>query len=93
MKIRITLNENILKYEIEIYCATMANFWHNKSDSMYQNSKQGIYTIINLMVTYMGFKEKDLIKFAQEKLNSYVLADGNKTTTDEIIRNLKGVKL
>lgn len=88
MKNRKTLNADILKNEIDVYCATMANFWNDKTDEMYQNSRQGIYTIISLMVYYMGFEEKELLDFARKKLNAYVITDGNKTTTDIIYKEI-----
>ena len=88
MKTRKTLNAEILKNEIDVYCATMANFWHNKTDEMYQNSKQGIYTIIGLMVYYLGYNEKELLDFARTKLNAYVLTDGNRTTSDIIYKEI-----
>ena len=78
MKARKTLNEEILLNEISVYCATMANFWHNKTDDMYQNSKQGIYTIIGWMVYYMKKNEEELLKYARNELNKYVITDGNK---------------
>lgn len=90
MKKRKTLNANILKQEIEVYCATMANFWNYKNDVMYENSKQGIYTIIELMVYYMGYKREELIQFAKEKLCSFILNDANNaTTTDDICKELE----
>lgn len=67
MKTRKTLDANILKYEIEVYCATMANFWNDKEDAMYTESRQAIYTIISLMVYYMGYKESELLDFARKK--------------------------
>lgn len=76
-KYRKTLNEKILKYEIEVYCATMANFWNDKSDKMYSESKQSINTIIDLMVYYFGCNEKELIQFVRKKLNAFVQADQN----------------
>lgn len=79
MKVRKTLNEEILRKEISVYCATMSNFWHNKSDEMYQNSKQGIYTIIELMVYYMNKNREELLRYARNELNKYVVTDGNKT--------------
>lgn len=88
MKTRKTLNEKILKYEIDIYCATMANFWHEKSDEMYQGSKQAIYTIIGLMVYYFGSNEAELLDFARKKLNSYILLDGHKDISDDIYNEI-----
>lgn len=76
-KYRKTLNEKILKYEIEVYCATMANFWNDKSDKIYSESKQAINTIIDLMVYYFGSDEKELIQFVREKLNAFVQGDQN----------------
>ena len=75
MKYRKTLNSKILFYEIDVYCATMANFWQNKNDTMYTESKSAIDTIIELMVYYMGYKKKDLCKYAIDKLNGYCIAD------------------
>ena len=78
MKARKTLDEKILLNEISVYCATMANFCNNKTDEMYQNSKQGIYTIIALMVFYMKKSEEQLLNYARKELNKYVIGDGNK---------------
>lgn len=78
MRARKTLNEEILLNEISVYCATMANFWNEKTDTMYQNSKQGIYTIIGLMVYYMKKDREELLKYARNELNKYVITDGNK---------------
>ena len=86
MEKRKTLNADILKGEIDVYCATMANFWNEKEDAMYTESKQAIYTIISLMVYYMGHNENELLHFARKKLNAYVLANGNKTTSDIIYK-------
>ena len=49
MKYRKTLDSKILLYEIDVYCATMSNFWQNKNDTMYTESKSAIYTIIELI--------------------------------------------
>lgn len=76
-KYRKTLNEKILKYEIEVYCATMANFWNDKSDKMYSESKQAINTIIDLMVYYFGSDEKELIQFVRKNLIAFVQVDQN----------------
>lgn len=76
-KYRKTLNEKILKYEIEVYCATMANFWNDKSNKMYSESKQAINTIIDLMVYYFGSDEKELIQFARKNLNAFVQLSQN----------------
>lgn len=84
MKTRKTLDANILKQEIEIYCETMANFWNDKDDAMFTESKQAIYTIISLMVYYMGYKESELLDFARKKLNAFVITDDTKTTTENI---------
>lgn len=75
MKYRKTIDAKILFYEIDVYCATMANFWQNKDDSMYIESKSAIYTIVELMVYYMGYKRKDLCKYAIDKLNGYCIAN------------------
>lgn len=84
MKYRKTIDAKILLYEIDVYCATMANFWQNKDDTMYTESKSAIYTIVELMVYYMGYKRKDLCKYAIDKLNSYCIAnDIIDYTTDE----------
>lgn len=88
MKVRKTLNEEILLHRISVYCATMANFWTDKTDAMYQDSKQGIYTIISLMVEYMGKSERELLKYAREQLNGYVIIDGNKTDSDTIYKEI-----
>lgn len=88
MRARKTLNKDVLKEEIGVYCATMANFWNNKNDEMYNNSRQGIYTIIGLMVNYMGEEEEKLLEFARRKLNAYVLFDGNKISSDIIFREI-----
>lgn len=87
-KPRKTLNADILKYEIDVYCATMADFWNYKEDAMYKESKEAIYTIISLMVYYMGYKEAELLDFARKKLNAYVLTDGNKITTDIVYKEI-----
>ncbi len=86
MRFRKTLNAEILKQEIDVQCATMANFWHDKDDPFYTESRSAIYTIIGLMVYYMGHKESELLEFARKRLNAYVLFDdrGRNTTTDEI---------
>lgn len=76
-KYRKTLNEKILKYEIEVYCATMANLWNDKSNKMYSESKQSINTIIDLMVYYFGSDEKELIQFVRKNLIAFVQADQN----------------
>lgn len=76
-KYRKTLNEKILKYEIEVYCATMANFWNDKSNKMYFESKQSINTIIDLMVYYFGSDEKELIQFVRKNLNTFVQLEQN----------------
>ena len=88
MKIRKTLNEEILLHRISVYCATMANFWHDKADAMYQDSKQGIYTIIGLMVEYMGKSEEELLKYAREQLNGYVVTDGNKVESSVVYNEI-----
>lgn len=75
MKHRKTLDARILLYEIDVYCATMANFWMDKNDDMYTGSKNAIYTIIELMVYYMGYKRDDLFKFAVDKLNGYCVSN------------------
>mgnify|MGYP007135735273 CR=1 FL=1 len=75
MKYRKTLNNKILLNEIDVYCATMANFWQDKSDPMYTESKSAIYTIFELMVYYMGYDRKDLYKYAVSKLNSYCVSN------------------
>ena len=76
-RIRKTLDEKILMYEITVYCATMANFWHDKENEMYVESKHGIYAIIGMMVYYMGKNEAELLNYARNELNKYVLTDGN----------------
>jgi hypothetical protein len=88
MKNRKTLNADILKKEIDIYCATMANFWNYKEDAMYAESKQAIYTIISLMVYYMGYKEAELLDFARKRLNAYVLTDDDNITSDIIYKEI-----
>ena len=92
MKYRKTIDAKILFYEIDVYCATMANFWKNKDDSMYTESKSAIYTIVELMVYYMGYKRKDLCKYAVDKLNGYCIAnDIIDYTTDEAKKEFKYV--
>lgn len=88
MKLRKSLNAKILYKEIEVYTATMANFWNDQNNQMYQNSKQGIYCIANLMSYYMGIPLESTLNFARQKLNAFVLTDGNKTTTDKIKKEL-----
>lgn len=88
MKTRKTLNAKILKEEIRVYCATMANFWHYKEDAMYIESKQAIYTIISLLVYYMGYKQEELLTFARKELNCFVLTDGNCNDTELIYKEI-----
>lgn len=88
MEARKTLNEEILSEEISVYCAKMANSWNNKTDVMYQNSKQGIYTIIELMVRYMGKDREQLLQYARRKLNGYVITDGNKVDSSVIYNEI-----
>ena len=84
MKYRKTLDSKILFNEIDVYCATMANFWQDKNDPMYTESKSAIYTIIELMVYYMGYDRDKLHKYAIEKLNGYCISnDIDNYTTDE----------
>lgn len=84
MKYRKTIDSKILFHEIDVYCATMANFWQNKDDTMYTESKSAINTIIELMVYYMEYKRKDLCKYAIDKLSGYCIAnDIIDYTTDE----------
>lgn len=89
MKYRKTLDSKILFYEIDVYCATMANFWKNKNDNMYTESKIAIDNIIELMVYYMGYNRKDLYKYAIDKLNGYCISnDIIDYTTDEAEKEL-----
>lgn len=84
MKYRKTLDSKILLYEIDVYCATMANFWQNKDDTMYTESKSAIYTIVELMVYYMGYNRNKLHKYAISKLNGYCVSNEiSNYTTDE----------
>lgn len=55
----------------------MANFWNDKSDKMYSESKQAINTIIDLMVYYFGSDEKELIQFVRKNLIAFVQVDQN----------------
>lgn len=71
-KYRKTLNEKILLYRIDVYCATMADFWSEKDDPMYFESKQGIYTIAGLMQDFMGENYNNIVKYAIKKLNGYL---------------------
>lgn len=75
-KYRKTLNEKILLYRIDVYCATMADFWSEKDDPMYFESKQGIYTIAGLMQDFMGENYNNIVKYAIKKLNGYLALQG-----------------
>ena len=88
MKKRKTLNAEILKHEIKIYCSTMANYWHNKDDEMYKNSKQGIYTLIALMVYYMGENEDELKDFARRSLNGFIQFSDFNESTDNVYKEI-----
>ena len=39
-------------------------------------------------VCYMGYKKEELLDFARKKLNSYVLLDGHKDTSDDIYNEI-----
>ena len=88
MKKRKTLNAEILKHEIEIYCATMSNYWNNKDDEMYINSKQAVYTLIALMVYYMGEDEDELKDFARRTLNGFIQFSDFNETTDNVYKEI-----
>lgn len=60
--------------------------------TLYTESKSAIYTIVELMVYYMGYKRKDLCKYAIDKLNGYCIAnDIIDYTTDEAEKEFRYV--
>ena len=83
-KYRKTLDEKILLYRIDIYCATMADFWREKDDPMYFESKEAVYTIAGLMQEFMGKNYNDIVKYAAKKLNGYLAFSDFSYTTDDV---------
>lgn len=83
-KYRKTLDEKILLYRIDVYCATMADFWNEKNDPMYFESKQGIYTIAGLMQDFMGENYNNIVKYAIKKLNGYLALSDFYYITDDV---------
>jgi len=90
MKYRKTIDAKILLYRIDVYCMTMADFWNEKNDPMYFESKQGIYTIAGLMQDFMGHNYSSIIKYAIDKLNGYCVSNDfiENYTTDEAEKEL-----
>lgn len=83
-KYRKTLDEKILLYRIDVYCATMANFWSEKDDPMYFESKEAVYIIAGLMQDFMGKNYNDIVKYAVKKLNGYLALSDFFYTTDDV---------
>lgn len=85
MKYRKTIDAKILLYRIDVYCMTMADFWNEKNDPMYFESKEAIYTIAGLMQDFMGYNYSSIVKYAIDKLNGYCVSNDfiDNYTTDE----------